>query len=698
MRNFNLGNANIFFYSGLFLKITLGIFLASSFLSSLFIPVVNYFVDSGFSNPYQYFINEGMPEAFPYPALMLYIMAIPKILFGWISTNTEIGVFDLFIYRLPLLVADLTIFFILKSWLKHESVKKLILFYWLSPVLIYISYIHGQLDVIPIALLFVSLYFLFKERLLYTALFLGFAVATKTHISLTIPFFFLYLLSKNIKVRSLMLFILVLFGAFVLPNMPYILDSSFIHMVFKNQEQTKFFQAFLSLNGFSFYLIPASLLFLFIKGGLLKNYNKDIFIMFLGFSFSIILLFVSPAQGWYFWLIPFLAYFYIKAEGRSPLLFFGLQVFYIFYFIISKNADYLQVLQFVLPDISEQKNLYHLIGLMGIDTDKIVGISFTLLQTTLLVNCLWIYRKGLESYKKHRITSSPFLIGIGGDSGVGKTTISDSISQIFTPKNTTILRGDDMHKWQRGHEKWKVLTHLDPKANYLHKEINTLKKLKAGRKVYRSHYDHNTGTFTTEKVLKPNNITIFEGLHPFYISGQRDLYDLKIFIKPETQLVHHWKIIRDIEKRGYSKEKILEQIKKREKDSKAYIEKQSKYTDILIKTKALTKIKNIGDKRENPDIFFVVHLPNSIYLESVLDELNCIDTLKLKHAYQDNDKQILEIKGKVSEEVLEALADKLIPGLKGIGINKPVFSKDAFGVLMFLITYYIFEEADNDIE
>jgi len=684
-----------YLYIGIVLKIVIGTLLASHFLSDLFIPFVNYYVESGFVNPYAQFLEKGPPQSFPYPALMLYILTLPKVLLGWLDPDKGIGFFDLFIYRLPLLIADLSIFFILRSWLKDKS-SKLIWFYWFSPVVIYINYVHGQLDVIPIALLFGSLYFLFKNRFMMTALFLGLALASKTNVALVVPFFFLYLLSKGTNLKDMLLFNLILAGTFFTLNLPYLFDSSFFAMVFQNQEQGKVLQAAFSFNNISFYLIPASMMILFAKGLLIKNYNKDIFIMFLGFSFSIILLFISPMQGWYFWLLPFLAYFYIKEKGRSPILFFGLQLFYFLYFIFSKNADYLEVLQFVSPELASGKTIYAQLHTNGADAGKFLSLVFTMLQTTLLVNCLWIYKRGLESYSKHKITSSPYLIGIGGNSGVGKTTISDTIKQIFTPHNTTILRGDDMHKWQRGHQKWQELTHLNPKANFLHQEIHFLKRLKSGKRIYRRTYDHSTGQFTPVSALKPNNITIFEGLHPFYLAEQRNLYDLKCFVKPEPQLMHHWKIIRDMQKRGHSKDLVLEQIKSREKDSEAYIAKQSLHADILIEPKSVNKINNLGDENEEVKVYYDLHLSNSIFLEPLLDELSEVETLKIEHNYSDNDKQTLRIEGEVSSEITSKVASKMIHGLLDVGGITSDWPADAYGVLLLVIAYYIFEEADNE--
>ena len=689
-----INRLNKSFYIGVLLKIFLGTFLASYFLSDLFIPFIDYFVSSNFSNPYQNFVEQNKYRAFPYPALMLHIMALPRILFDWKIFNQSIF-FKLFISRLPLLIADIGILLVLGSWLKKQFFSKLIWFYWFSPILIYINYIHGQLDVIPIALLFISLYFLFKEKFIISSFFLGLSLATKTNIILVYPFFFLYLTSRKIKIRSLFLFFMISLGTFFIVNLPYIFDSSFIIMVFQNQEQNKIFNSVISLNGFLIYMIPSVLLILFIKGIFIKNYNRDIFIMFLGFNFSILLLFIPPMQGWYFWIIPFLSYFYIQEEDRG-IFFLGLQICYILYFIVSKNADYLEVFQFIWPEISKGKIIYTHLSELGIDSNTVVNLVFTMLQTTLLVNCFFIYKRGLDSYSRNKITSSPFLIGIGGNSGVGKTIVSNALQNIFSPQNTTVIRGEDMHKWQRNHEKWKTFTHLDPKANFLHKEIDTLKKLKNGKKLYRRNYDHSTGAFTSEKLLKPNNIIIFEGLHPFYLSHQRNLYDLKIFIKPETELMYHWKIIRDMEKRGYSKHKILKQIKKREKDVKKYIDTQRYYVDILIKPKAIKRIKNIGDKKEKVDLFFKVLLSNSIYIEPLVEALQEIKTIKIEHNYNDNDRQSIVIKGTCDLEKIEIIANDYIPGLEEIGANNPTWTKDCFGILLLLITYYIFESANNN--
>ena len=687
------------FISGLIIKCILGMFLASTFLTDLFIPFVDYFVESGFSNPYEYFLNKNQSVTFPYPSLMLFILAVPKVLLGWINPRMAITPIDLLIYRLPLLISDVSIFLILQSWLKNKTTK-LIQLYWLSPVLIYITYIHGQLDVIPIAFLFGSLYFLFKEKFKWSSLLLGLGCACKTHIILVIPFYIIYLISKYLPIKAILVSFLIIIGSFFIVNLPFLFDESFFKMVFQNTEQEKLFQWAFTLGTLSFYVVPSCILFLLVKAVLIKRFNQDIFIMFLGFCFSIILLFVPIMQGWYFWIIPFLTYFYIKEYSRSVILLWSIQVAYLIYFGVIENTDYFEVFQMIAPslapNLANMTSPFLLFSQWGINAETIVNLSYTLLQTLLLFNCVWIYQKGLETYRNHKITSVPFLLGIGGNSGAGKTTLSLAIETVFHRQNTTVLRGDDMHKWKRGDSNWESMTHLNPKANYLHLETHQLKTLKLGKKIYRKQYDHTTGEFIPELLLRPNNLIIFEGLHSFYIESQCAVYDLKVFISPDFNLMTHWKIVRDKQKRNYDKETIVKQIKKREKDSIDFIKIQKQYADIIITPTTKKIISEMGNENEKPDIVYTIQLINTIYIEPLLEALTRIVTLEVDHHYNEDNKQSVSISGRVNKDEIDQISRKQISGLQDIGISQPKWPADAYGVIVLIIVFCVFEKESNE--
>lgn len=676
-------NKTYFLYAILLIKLVLSSLFGSHLLTSYFIPFTEFFVNSRFSDPYEYFMNQGVPEAFPYPALMLYILALPQILlngisfiFPW-SLNTA-----LIVYRLPLLLADISIFLILKSWISQNLKWKLLLIYWASPIVIYISYIHGQLDAIPVSFLMGSLFFLFKNQWYASAILLGLGISTKTNILLAVPFIGLYLISKRLGPYKIIKFFFLMSLSFLILNLPFLWSSSFIEMVFMNMEQRKVLTTAISLGDYKFLLVPASLFILFFKSALFKNLGKDVFIMLLGFSFCVLLIFIPPMPGWYFWIIPFLSYFFIKSKDRSIYLFISLQALYLVYFFILFYGD-----KFFGRHSFFAENFHF----------DLINIMFTCLQTLLILTCFWIYN-GLRIYSKYKLISHPFLLGIGGNSGVGKTTISESLTQVFQPQNVTQVKGDDMHKWQRGHENWEKLTHLNPKANNLHKESDFLKRLKSGRRILRRKYDHNSGKFTEEVSIIPNNLIIFEGLHPFYIQNQREVYDLKIFIYPEEELATKWKLERDQKKRGYQKEKTLEQIKLRKKDVESYIQHQRQYCDIIISPyKEISSSKILNTASDNYNLDYKLMIKNSIYVEDLIECLNKKMDPPIKHLYKDGDFQEVHIFSQTNIDLdISSISKEFTSSLNDLGATQVQWPKASFGGLILFLIFCILEEIKND--
>ena len=86
------------FWIGVFIKLTCSALFASSFLANFFAPFVNFFISSGFENPYRHILSTGVPEAFPYPALMLYILSIPGAIFSPLLSPDFVSHIDIFVY------------------------------------------------------------------------------------------------------------------------------------------------------------------------------------------------------------------------------------------------------------------------------------------------------------------------------------------------------------------------------------------------------------------------------------------------------------------------------------------------------------------------------------------------------------------------------------------------------------------------
>jgi len=178
------------------------------------------------------------------------------------------------------------------------------------------------------------------------------------------------------------------------------------------------------------------------------------------------------------------------------------------------------------------------------------------------------------------ILSKCNVFAICGDSGSGKSTLSTLLKNIFS--NSFTLEGDRYHKWDRSNNNWKDLTHLNPDANYITKMNEDVFNLKFGNEIHQVDYDHGTGKFTEKQLINPSDNLIVCGLHSLY-NDNDSIYDLKIFMDTDEKLKKKWKVKRDVKERGYSVEKVLDSIKKREGDFVDYISPQKNNADLIIK-------------------------------------------------------------------------------------------------------------------
>ena len=174
------------------------------------------------------------------------------------------------------------------------------------------------------------------------------------------------------------------------------------------------------------------------------------------------------------------------------------------------------------------------------------------------------------------------VIAIAGDSGSGKTTLLKCLKPLFDSEKSLILETDRYHKWERGDENYKKYTHLNPYSNHLEKMYEDVYDLKIGNEVYQVDYDHSSGKFTQKEKIESKNNLIICGLHTFYEKNIKSLLDLKIFMDTDRELIKKWKIKRDVEERGYSIEKVINQIQIREEDYNKYIVNQKETADIVI--------------------------------------------------------------------------------------------------------------------
>ena len=173
------------------------------------------------------------------------------------------------------------------------------------------------------------------------------------------------------------------------------------------------------------------------------------------------------------------------------------------------------------------------------------------------------------------------IIAISGDSGSGKTFLLKSLSELFS-NSLLQFEGDRYHKWERDDNNWNNYTHLDPSANYLDRMSNDIFNLKINDDIIQVDYDHKTGKFTEKNKIESKSNIIFSGLHSLIEDKVNKLYNLKIFIDTDKKLKYYWKIKRDMNERGYSREDTIKKIKKRLNDFNKHILPQKENSDFII--------------------------------------------------------------------------------------------------------------------
>ncbi|MBN2378663.1 phosphoribulokinase [candidate division WOR-3 bacterium] len=179
-----------------------------------------------------------------------------------------------------------------------------------------------------------------------------------------------------------------------------------------------------------------------------------------------------------------------------------------------------------------------------------------------------------------------FLVGVAGDSGSGKSTFAKGIVRLFGTDQVATISLDDYHLLDREQRKERRIVALDPRANDLKLLAEHAEMLKQGKSIDKPRYNHSAGKLDPPVTFKPKKVVILEGLLPFHTKRLRELIDFSIYIDPDPEVKRAWKIKRDVEERGHSKEAVLASIKERKPHYEHFIAPQRRHAEIIVNIKA----------------------------------------------------------------------------------------------------------------
>lgn len=154
----------------------------------------------------------------------------------------------------------------------------------------------------------------------------------------------------------------------------------------------------------------------------------------------------------------------------------------------------------------------------------------------------------------------PFIIGIAGGSGSGKTFFLNCFLHHFVQDEVTLVSQDDYYipAGELTQEENKLYNFDLPSTIDSQQFLKDIKQLLDGEAVYKKEYNFNN-PLAVVKILeiKSAPIIIVEGLFILHFKEISSLLDHTIFVDAEEQVALDRRIRRDGLERGYSEEDVL---------------------------------------------------------------------------------------------------------------------------------------------
>ncbi len=180
----------------------------------------------------------------------------------------------------------------------------------------------------------------------------------------------------------------------------------------------------------------------------------------------------------------------------------------------------------------------------------------------------------------------PFVVGIAGGTGSGKTTVADKLASAMPAGRCVTLEHDAYYRDQ-GHlapEERATINYDHPASLDSALLVDHLRELRSGRAVEVPIYDFATHTRRREtRAVAPARVIVVEGILVFTESALRDLMDIKLFVDtaPDIRLMR--RIRRDLEQRGRTFQSVRDQYYATVRPMHIeYVEPTKRWADLII--------------------------------------------------------------------------------------------------------------------
>lgn len=188
--------------------------------------------------------------------------------------------------------------------------------------------------------------------------------------------------------------------------------------------------------------------------------------------------------------------------------------------------------------------------------------------------------------KYDRVVSVPFVIGVAGGSGSGKTTVVRRIVESLGGEHVSLLEHDRYYRDRSDLrlEERAALNYDHPDSLETDLLVHHVHELRAGRAVEKPVYDfarHQREPATV--TVLPHRAIIVEGILIFTDPALRKMLDVKVFVDADDDTRFIRRLQRDISERGRTVASVIEQylgtVKPMHLD---FVEPSKRYADVII--------------------------------------------------------------------------------------------------------------------
>jgi uridine kinase len=156
----------------------------------------------------------------------------------------------------------------------------------------------------------------------------------------------------------------------------------------------------------------------------------------------------------------------------------------------------------------------------------------------------------------------PFVVGISGGTGSGKTTVAHKLASAM-PSGRCVTIEHDAYYRDQGHlspEDRATINYDHPASLESSLLVLHLRELRAGRAVEVPIYDFATHTRRAEtRMVEPARVIVVEGILVFTEPALREQMDIKIFVDTDPDIRLMRRIRRDLEQRGRTFQSVRDQ-------------------------------------------------------------------------------------------------------------------------------------------